>query len=361
MPTVHIQVEQEPHNPIYIYADTDFLQWPGKGTAEEPFIIEGLSINSNTECIVVNETTVNFVIRDCLLNTSTTAVRFTNVSNGQLEDCRVLADQIGIQFQNTTDCLVSGCDVISKDSGIILIDCMHCTIDNNRVFRCSYGLVIYAGQFNVITRNALFRNTVLAIQLYMSDASNNTLFMNSIGWNRRNSITNDVIDNGIDNAWDNGTVGNEWSNYCSGILRIPDTGNATDRHPVHLSDTVKPLFLEVPQEIHNMNDNSGYLLRWKAYDRFQDVYQVIFDGELVKSSNWTEREILFSLENITLGYHTIHIILVDTSGNTASNTINFHVAQPTLDPLIITTAALVSGTAVILLLLFMKSVQRRYS
>ncbi|MDH4214229.1 MAG: right-handed parallel beta-helix repeat-containing protein [Candidatus Thorarchaeota archaeon] len=84
------------HGPITIIGDSDFETqgWPGGGNKTSPYIIEGLSIISNVSCIRIEDTSVNFVIRNCTFssnNTETpqrgTSIDLYNVTNGVIENC----------------------------------------------------------------------------------------------------------------------------------------------------------------------------------------------------------------------------------------------------------------------------------
>ena len=54
--------------PIVITDNTNFttLGFPGAGTKSDPYIIEGLKINSTDDCINIKDTTAHFIIRDLL-------------------------------------------------------------------------------------------------------------------------------------------------------------------------------------------------------------------------------------------------------------------------------------------------------
>ena len=66
-----------PHAPIAIDGDINFSDtasaegWLGDGSSGNPYIIDGLDIDSNGtggHCISINNTRVNFTIQNCYLN-----------------------------------------------------------------------------------------------------------------------------------------------------------------------------------------------------------------------------------------------------------------------------------------------------
>ena len=55
-----------PHGPISISGDSDLEVFPGAGTAEDPYVIEGYNITTiEDNGIYIEGTTKYFVIRDC--------------------------------------------------------------------------------------------------------------------------------------------------------------------------------------------------------------------------------------------------------------------------------------------------------
>ena len=65
--SVSPSTQYEPHNAIAINNDSDFIEqgWPGLGTPENPYVIEGLSIISEEICVSISETNSHLIIRDC--------------------------------------------------------------------------------------------------------------------------------------------------------------------------------------------------------------------------------------------------------------------------------------------------------
>jgi hypothetical protein len=71
-----IQPQGTPHGAITIDGDANFSDtaliegWPGDGSPENPYIIDGLDIdlgNEDGHCIMINNTRVSFTISNCNL------------------------------------------------------------------------------------------------------------------------------------------------------------------------------------------------------------------------------------------------------------------------------------------------------
>ena len=87
--------EYTPHDPIVIGSDEDFeIQgWPGNGTEENPYRIEGLFINEviyPEYPISISNTRADFIIQNCFLNNFTdtpyAGIGLSNTSNGIIKD-----------------------------------------------------------------------------------------------------------------------------------------------------------------------------------------------------------------------------------------------------------------------------------
>ena len=114
---------------IYIPSDQVFADmalsegWQGDGSVHDPYIIEGYTIDGadRDACIIITDTTVHYVIRDCLLyqgsrldgSPLTCGAWLLNAPNGIIENCAFLAfsgDDIRAEGSRieVTDCRFSG-------------------------------------------------------------------------------------------------------------------------------------------------------------------------------------------------------------------------------------------------------------
>jgi parallel beta-helix repeat protein len=129
------------HGPIQINGNDDFVAqgWPGSGTEEEPFLIEGVSIASDRICVNITNTAVHFKIKSCIISAIQSegypglGIFFANVSNGVVEDCDIITDYDGILIFNSEDCGVFDSDVVGYDAGIIVENSNDCNVLNNTV------------------------------------------------------------------------------------------------------------------------------------------------------------------------------------------------------------------------------------
>ena len=147
----------------------------------------------------------------------------------------------------------------SKAGQIILVNCSNSILSNVNISRCSIGIAIYHCNNTQIDLVNSSDNFFYGMDLYFS---NNTEIKESIIQNNKafgilvdstsensiiylnNFIVNKIhaIDNGFNNKWDNGLLGNYWDNYTGcdnnndgiGELNylIPGTAGAIDHYPL---------------------------------------------------------------------------------------------------------------------------------
>ncbi len=158
---------------IYLNGDQewDYLKTFGKctgsGTAIDPYIIRDLVINCQNRSqsgILIENSDVFVEIRNCTIYNSTGA---------------------GIEFNNVSNSKIIGNNCSNNSFGILL----DLNSINNEI---STNLIDTNSQYGIILNNA----------------QNNLVFNNTVIWNNVNAY-----DNGTNNDWDNGAMGNYWSDY----------------------------------------------------------------------------------------------------------------------------------------------------
>jgi parallel beta-helix repeat protein len=121
-----------PHEPISIKGDTDFtvLQFPGNGSSENPYIIEGFNITGSfsitrpgdsTESLIhIEDTTVYFHIRANFLNGAIDGIHLENTPHGTVEANFITNCYVGIEFKNVRHGLIEDNIVTNCRTGISL-------------------------------------------------------------------------------------------------------------------------------------------------------------------------------------------------------------------------------------------------
>jgi parallel beta-helix repeat protein len=248
-----------PHIPIWIHKNSDFstLGFPGQGTINNPYIIEGYYIvNDSWHLIDIHHTTAHFIIRNCLLNplnASYIGISLINATFGIIEDNLILNGSTGISLINSVYNITILNNTIHTHSmrGIVLQDSWsggskvaNNTVSYNTIYNTTIGIALLTNSSNnIITDNYVYNNSDVGIYvalsfdnfiknntlqnnyLFLSNSSNNILVGNMVSNGGVNGIqlsfssyNNTVVNNtifqmynGIDldyASWNNSIVGN---------------------------------------------------------------------------------------------------------------------------------------------------------
>jgi parallel beta-helix repeat protein len=177
------------HDPIVIVGDSDFdtQGWPGGGVEGNPYRIENLHITSVSHCISIVNTTVHFVITNCLLEGFTTeyasSVFLSNVSMGNIERCTIIDKELAIVAYNSQNCNFTYISTENCGFGINLVEysgnCLvaHCTfpvdwngvsIDDSHDISIMNNTISGGRQFGVLLEHSddchIWNNTISGFQ-----------------------------------------------------------------------------------------------------------------------------------------------------------------------------------------------------
>jgi len=184
------------HGPITIVGDSGFEAqgWPGGGNETSPYIIEGLSIVSNVSCIRIEDTTVYFVIKNCILsgnNTETsqrgTSIGLFNVTHGIIENCTMYGQSMAFESAYSEHTIFRRNTVHDFNGYVIIGDYLtNCSFEDNTIYNLDDDVFI----MNDIENCTFSGNLVYDIQepvLFGSNFKDCTISSNTImnvdgGW-----------------------------------------------------------------------------------------------------------------------------------------------------------------------------------
>ncbi|MHA2306841.1 MAG: right-handed parallel beta-helix repeat-containing protein, partial [Candidatus Hodarchaeales archaeon] len=201
-----------PHLPISITNIIDFsttYNFPGSGTINNPYLIEGYNFtDGTTDLVYIWSTDAFFIIRNCLMN----GVIGTNYGI-ILEDV-----ENGLMYENTIHSTTYGIRVGSSSKNN--------TLTNNHIYNNTFGGIILAGTTNnTVYKNTIDNSTVYSVRVLGSDV--NTILYNNI----RNSST------GV---------------YLEGS----STNNSVSSNIIH--DTSRAIFVTQSSDYTNITNNTVY-------------------------------------------------------------------------------------------------------
>lgn len=179
-----------------------------------------------------------------LFNSSFNSVLYNNIflnddigiflfcsSNNNISDNNVFDNNsTGISLLGSNNCTINNNKVINNSAGgIAIIGGSNNSIsDNNVLYNLFGGISLYSAPNTNITHNEIYSNTLQGIFLLDSSSvniTNNNISNNPVGikswsssnnWLYHNNLidnTEQAIDDEANNNWDNGFVGNYWSDY----------------------------------------------------------------------------------------------------------------------------------------------------
>ncbi len=230
------------------FSDTALLEgWPGNGSSENPFIIDGLHIDLGGEfghCIMISNTRVSFTISNCNLtgaggstfSSEDVGIYLENVTNSELVNNTCNNNGYGIWLYNSTYNAVANNTCGSNYQGITLTSSYSNTVTDNtcnnngreeQPWKNGEGISIYHGSdFNTVTDNTCNGNDQ---GIVLFDADSNTLANNTCNYNKV----------GIDFEYESNhnTVANNTCNYnIVGITLTSSYSNTVTNNTCNSND-----------------------------------------------------------------------------------------------------------------------------
>jgi hypothetical protein len=187
---------------IEILGDDDFVSqgWPGEGTSEEPYVIEGLYIMtywSEPTGITIHDTRAHFKIRNCTIvdlddTVDGTGIDLLNVTNGAITNNTFPLGLYGAYIQNCSLCSLSNNSFTQYSDGVVVVESTNLTIAQNLLTGTNVAMDLFSAELSVVTNNTIKGN---AWGLILGSQSNNV----TVSWNDFNNIIN-VENNGVENT-----------------------------------------------------------------------------------------------------------------------------------------------------------------
>ncbi len=179
-----------PHASISITSDIGFAVFPGSGTAEDPYLIEGYNITTtDTIGIHISGTTKYFVVHNCYVNANDYGIYIDNVAAG-------------------TAIIISNTCNNNNLRGIYIYESSSSTVANNTcINNCEYGIYLGDSVSSTVSNNTCSNNNLYGIYLDSSGSStvsNNFCSYNNDGillyWSVNSDVTNNMCNNNDDYA-----------------------------------------------------------------------------------------------------------------------------------------------------------------
>lgn len=244
------------HEPIVIDGDTGFTMagFPGSGTVNDPYRIEGLHIvtdSSHRNGVEVKNTGAYFVVEDCLIEADYIGVLVTDASTGTA----LITDNVIVGRTGDGGGISLECDgaVVVNNTCVGFAVGLHtnyadgCRFEfNNFSINGYHGLNIRYSDDCTIQGNTVVGNGGHGVFI-IRDSTGNLVYNNTVTgnggigyyeWDNLYSynISSQGCDEGTGNIWYNEETetGNVWGDYNGeGVYRLDGGAGSVDKYPVN--------------------------------------------------------------------------------------------------------------------------------
>jgi len=261
-----------PHSPIAIDGDGNFSDtalaegWLGDGSQDLPYIIEGFDVDvggGGGYCIMINNTRVHFVVRDCLFTGADVAIYINNVTDGELVHNICSNNNIGMDvgYCNSTLFADNTCyDNSNKDINLLYSNFNN--LSSNVLYSTSAtGINLEYSSFNNLNNNILWDNGIAILLMY----SHSNRIVNTTCTNTEMSSIMIYFSDGLtvlNNTCINSQSSGIHLQYSSYSTVVDNTCNDNDHSGIYLFDVD---FGVVANNTCNQNYYGLYLLGISDY------------------------------------------------------------------------------------------------
>ncbi len=178
----------------------------------ENITVENLNMSKNPVQIIL-VSTVNSKVTNNSVEAPDYQIFVHNSSGHTIANNSVFKGGIGIFLQSSSQNELINNSITDATSGITLEFSNENIVDGNFIFGGFVGIRLDDSNSNTVRKNVVKNCEQLAISFWR-DASNNLFYLNSFFDNTKNVEPNHPTSQAFPtNSWDNGTVGNYWSDY----------------------------------------------------------------------------------------------------------------------------------------------------
>ncbi len=212
----------------------------------------GIDVFNSSNNVITSNNIVSYANLDGCQNNG---LDLSNSFNNTVSKNNVVGSWVGISLGDTNNSVVSGNNVTQSCTGIGLYGSDANQVFENNVFGTieaishgdyadsGTGITLYSKADNNQVHENELTNNGYGLNVWFS-SSNNTIYYNNFENNSLGQVSL-LQESGISNFWDNGTIGNYWSDYHGQGTYVIDENNV-DHHPltqpVNISNTASTLF-----------------------------------------------------------------------------------------------------------------------
>ena len=196
-----------PHSPISITSDEDFVTYgfQGNGTADNPYIIEGLNITTAQVLgIGISFTSKFFIIRNCHVEAEGNGITIRAVADGtaSIVNNTCINTPMGIVLSRTSFSIISNNTCLNNEQGILVLDAPSTLISNNKCIDNNYrGIYVEYSDSSILSDNEITKSEygIYTEESPFLTITNNTCYKNTYGMQVRYSPSSTINNNNCSN------------------------------------------------------------------------------------------------------------------------------------------------------------------
>jgi parallel beta-helix repeat protein len=295
----------------------------------------GVSLNSSvgclvTHCVIEDNSQLGVMVNKSLNCTLNNITMYNNGEYGVIINDSLKCDisnctirnhiEMGIEINFSSECKVFESISIFNKRGLNTLLTNQCIFEKNILESNSWdGVYLHTSNNCILFNNTIYSNSGFGIVI--NQGHNNLLYGNRIGWN-----TNNGLDNGLNNMWDDGvSQGNFWSDCVEGVFyEIPGAGRGIDYYPFSI------LSINHPTDIQLEAGSSEYYLIWTVSALFPHSYTLYMNDSLIRLQPWNGSDIIIPINSAELMVINYTIVLYDVNGHFVQDTIIVRIIDTTL-------------------------------
>ncbi|MCG3255666.1 MAG: hypothetical protein KAU62_06240, partial [Candidatus Heimdallarchaeota archaeon] len=192
-----------PGTKILIDEDKDLAKYPGNGTLENPYIIEGLSFDTiRSNGLVIKDVTSCFEIRNCDISANWIAISIHNINSSYcgiynstfsahelgiyaseinsfiVENSHITAFTVGFSIEGVTNMSISNNTISGGAHGLDICSVLEGSVMNNTFSGC-YGISISYPTYNTLN---IYQNTFLYSSIFVGSYASNLYYQKKLNF-----------------------------------------------------------------------------------------------------------------------------------------------------------------------------------
>ncbi|MHA1996562.1 MAG: NosD domain-containing protein, partial [Promethearchaeota archaeon] len=274
-----VVMESTAHSPIIIDGNTEmdnFFSGNSSmgGNETNPYILDNFTIDAggSGSGIYIKNTDRNLIISNCSINNSGSGLTDSGIKlefcyNITIDTCVSDSNRVGLYAYQSEDLVIQDSNFTQNlDYGAYIdtsssLSFFNCKFDNNS----DTGMQLYRSENTNVTSCNFSDNSDYGLKVNENSRENNIFYNNF-----QSNPSANAVDDGEDNSWDDGVIGNHWDDYLTqnpnatndGIIwslpyNISGVSTSKDNYPMFTLGSHVPIFIDGNAELSAFPDKSG--------------------------------------------------------------------------------------------------------